>query len=86
MPHPIVEIDELVRPVIDYLVTIDPRTVVSFALTCRSLEEPALSSLWKEQESLNLLLRVLPCCTWVGDEHGYDVIVSGHDFLAYDRV
>ena len=47
MPHPIIEIDELLRLVIDELIGTSPRTAVSFALTCRALEEPMLSSLWK---------------------------------------
>ena len=73
MPHPIVEIDELVRLVVDYLVEISPRSVVSFALTCRSLEEPTLSSLWRRQYLLIPLLRVLPQFTKKG--RGY--VVSG---------
>ena len=81
MPHPIVEIDELVRLVIDELVETSPQAAVSFALTCRSLEEPTLSSLWKRQDSLDLLLMVLPSCTWAMDEGG--VIVSGREFLVY---
>ena len=81
MPHPIVEIDELVRLVIDYLVEISPRTAVSFALTCRSLEEPTLSSLWKQQKSLNHLLRVLPGEVLVKDRR--KAIVSGWVFPAY---
>ena len=65
MPHPIVEIDELVRLVIEELVKTSPRTTVSFALTCRSLEEPTLSSLWKRQNSITKLLKVLPQHTWI---------------------
>jgi len=83
MPHPIVEIDELLRLVINELVETSPRTVVSFALTCRSLEEPTLSSLWREKKSLNRLLEVLPGCTWVEGGYGLEVIVSGQYFLAY---
>jgi len=60
MPHPIVEIDELLRLVVEELVEISPRTVASFAVTCRSLEEPVLSSLWKHQSSLCTLVMVLP--------------------------
>jgi len=60
MSHPIVTIDELARLVIDELVQISPGTTISFALTCRSLEEPALSSLWKRQHSLIKLVLVLP--------------------------
>ena len=83
MPHPIVEIDELARLLIDCLVEISPRTAVSFALVCRSLEEPTLSSLWKHQESLDGLLMVLPGYTRVVDKHGDEVVVSGHDSPVY---
>ena len=79
MPHPIVEIDELVRLVANYLVETSLRTAVSFALTCRSLEEPALSSLWKKQHLLYHLLRAsLPGCARAKD---VNKIVSGCDFL-----
>ena len=85
MPHPIIETDKVVRLVIDELVEISPETTVSFALTCRSLEEPALSALWEQQTLLSDLVGVLPNYTQVGDEHGAEVIVSGVDFPA-DRV
>ena len=83
MPHPIVEIDELARLVIDCLVEISPQTAVSFALACRSLEEPTLSSLWKRQESLDRLLMVLPGCTRVVNKYGIKSVVSGRDFPVY---
>ena len=83
MPHRIFEIDELVGQVIDELVKTNPRTAVSFALTCRSLEEPTLSSLWGQQKMLLHLLMVLPGWTWVNDEDGNPGIVSGRDFPAY---
>ena len=80
MPHPIVEIDELARLVIDELVETSPPAAVSFALTCRSLEEPTLRSLWKQQPSLTNLVRVLPGHTWVVDEDDDEFIVSGRGF------
>jgi len=80
MPHPIVEIDELVRLVIDELVETSPPAAVSFALTCRALEEPTLKSLWNQQRSLIGLVRVLPGHTWVEDEDGDRVLVSGRGF------
>jgi len=82
MPHPIVEIDELVRLVVDALVEISPQSAVPFALTCRSLEELTLSSLWKERHSFTDLIKVLPNHTWVQNDHGVESIVSGCDFLA----
>lgn len=77
MSNQIFKIDELLRLVIDELVETSPQTAVSFALTCRSLEEPTLSSLWGEQNSLADLIKVLPDHTWVQDTRG---IVSGRDF------
>ena len=86
MPHPIVEIDELVRLVIDELVQISPQAAVSLALTCRSLEEPTLSSLWKEEQHLLIdLMKVLPNHTLVQDENRIESVVSGCIFLA-DRI
>jgi len=85
MPHRIVEIDELVRLVVGELVETSPRTVVSFALTCRSLEEPTLSSLWREKRSLTDLVMVLPNRAWVQDDDGVESIVSVCNFPG-DRV
>jgi len=70
MPPPIFEIDELLRLVINELVETSPRSAVAFALTCRSLEEPTLSSLWKRQRSLLQLVKVLPQHTWI-EGRGY---------------
>jgi len=82
MPHQIFEIDELLKLVIEELVETSPRSAVSFALTCRSLEEPTLSSLWKEQHSLTDLIKVLPNHTWVKDGRVIEFIVSGCTFSA----
>jgi len=82
MPHLILEIDELLRLVVDALVETSPRSAVSFALTCRFIEELTLSSLWKEQHSLINLIKVLPNHTWVEDECGFESIVSGCGFIA----
>jgi len=85
MPHRIVEIDELARLIIDELVKISPQTAVSFALTCRSLEEPTLSLLWKGRHSLFDLVKVLPNHTCVRDGYGVKIIVSACNFLG-DRI
>jgi len=82
MSHLIFEIDELVTLVTDYLVEISLSSAVSFALTRRSLEEPALSSLWREQTSVVKLLQVLPQFIWTDRMHRrfvsrYDVTL-GH--------
>jgi hypothetical protein len=77
MPHPIFDIDELLRLVIDELVETSRGSAVSFALTCRSLEEPTLSSLWKKQPSFLCLLMVLPGCVSLKDGYGHSYVVSG---------
>lgn len=82
MPHPIVQIDELLRLIIDELVEVSQRTAVSFALTCRSLEEPTLSALWKRQHSLIQLARVLPRHTWVKELGYLTCLVSDCDHLS----
>ena len=82
MPHPIVEIDELLRLIIDELVEICPQTTVSLALTCRSLEEPTLSTLWKQQHSLPCLAEVLQSHTWTKNKDDLATTVSGHNFPA----
>ncbi|KAF9645906.1 hypothetical protein BDM02DRAFT_388324 [Thelephora ganbajun] len=84
MLHPIFEIDELLRLVIDELVETCQQTAISFALTCRSLDEPTLSSLWKRQDSLTDLLKVLPNHTWVQDEDGVEAIAIERDPSAED--
>ena len=82
MLHPILGIDELLRPIIIELVKTSQRTVLSLALTCWSLEEPALSLLWEQQDGLDSLLKVIPNHIRVQDERGIVFIVSGHDSLA----
>jgi len=86
MLHPIFRIDELTKLVIDELVETSRPAAVSFALTCRSLEELTLSLLWREQLFLTVLVRVLPGHTWVENKHDEgSVIVSGRSFPV-DRI
>ena len=85
MPHPIFNIDELSRLIIDELMG-SQQTLLSLDLTCQSLEEPALSSLWGRQDKLTVLLKVLPNHTWVRDGRGVWTIVSGWGFLAHHLV
>ena len=60
MPHPMVEIHELTRLVIDKLVETSPRAAVPFA-HLPALEEPTISSLSKRFHSeLTNLMKVLP--------------------------
>jgi len=80
MPHPVFGIDELLRFVINELVEVSsPASAVSFALTCRSFEEPTLCSLWKRQPSLFNLVRVLPNHRLVKSTYGFETIVSGRN-------
>jgi len=79
MSDPIVEIDKLVRLVIDESVEVSPRTAVAFALTCLSLEKPAPSSILENQYSLDDLVRVLYNHTRIEDDHGIELIVSDRD-------
>jgi len=85
MPHPVFGIDELLRLVIDELVEISRPAAVSFALTCRSFEEPTLCSLWKRQRSLVDLVRVLSNHTWVENDYCDEAIVSSRSFSP-DRI
>jgi len=80
MPPPFFEIDELLRLVIDELVETSRRSAVSFALTCRSFEEPALSSLWKKQTSFVYLLMVMRGFTYLRNKPSYAIAVSFRDF------
>jgi len=52
------------RLITSKLVETSPRTAVSFALTCWSLEEPTFSSLWKVQRFLTDLVKALPDHNW----------------------
>ena len=64
-PYRVLKISELTRHIASQLVLIDSqRSAVDLACTCRSLEEPVLSTLWETQSSLFTLLGVLPNETW----------------------
>ena len=86
MPHPIFRIDELLRLDIGELVKTNRPSAVSLTLACRSLEEPTLSSLWKEQSSFLHLIAVLPAAIWVEGNDGDDVVVSGQALCALGPV
>ena len=60
MPHRVFKISELTRPIASQLVLISRQSAVNLACTCRSLEEPMLSTLWETQWSLYTLLEVFP--------------------------
>ena len=86
MPHAVFGIDELLGLVIDELVETSQPAAVSFAVTCRSFEEPTLRSLWKQQTSLADLVVVLPNHTWVENEYGIEAIVVSGGSFSPDRI
>ena len=57
MPHPIIEISELTQLLVDHLLLVSRKSIVSLACTCQALEEQALSTLWSEQPSLERLIK-----------------------------
>jgi len=64
-PNRVFKIGELARLIASQLVLVSRNSAVNLARTCRHLEEPALSTLWKTQDSLDTLLKALPDVTWV---------------------
>ena len=58
--HPIFRIDELTLLIIGELVETSPPAAVPFVLTFQSLEDPTLSSFWREQRFLTVLVKALP--------------------------
>ena len=76
MPHSIFNIDELLRLVVDELVKTSQESAVSFALACRSFEEPTLSSLWKKPPLLHDLVVVLPSARFIANSNGVKKAVS----------
>ena len=54
---PVIQISEVVQVIIDHLVQVSPKSVVSLACTCKALEEQALRTLWSNQDSLGTLVR-----------------------------
>ena len=71
MHHQIFEIDELARHISRHLVSTHRASAVSLACACRSLEEPALSSLWEHQDSLATLIGVSPIVDGEVCDRGY---------------
>ena len=59
MPHLIFQIDEILRPIAEYVGQASRPTAVEFARCCRAFEEPALRPLW-ESTTLGNLMHVLP--------------------------
>ena len=63
-PHCVFKISELARIIAHQLILISQRSAVNLACAFRCLEEPVLSTLWETQQSLGILLEVLPEGTW----------------------
>lgn len=59
MPHLIFQIDEILRPIAEYIGQVSRPTAIDFARCCRTFEEPALRPLW-ENTTLGNLMHVLP--------------------------
>ena len=59
MPHLIFQIDEILRPIAEYIGQVSRPTAIDFARCCRMFEEPALRPLW-ESTTLGKLMHVLP--------------------------
>ena len=60
MAQRVLEIDELAGLVSHHLVSVDCGAAVSLARTCKMFEAPTLSSLWEQQDSFSVLIKVLP--------------------------
>ena len=60
MPHRTFFINELIVLIAEELIAYSKQDVVSLALTCRALEDPALTILWARNTILSNLIRVLP--------------------------
>ena len=59
MPHLIFQIDEILRPIAEYVGQVSRPAAVEFARCCRAFEEPALRPLWENTTLVNLMC-VLP--------------------------
>lgn len=64
--HHIFQIDELVREITRHMFVwcIPIRFVLDWALTCKTISDPALDVLWETQDSLINLLKTLPSDVW----------------------
>lgn len=59
MPHLVFQIDEILRPIAEYVGQASRPAAVEFARCCRAFEEPALRPLW-ENTTIGNLMYVLP--------------------------
>jgi hypothetical protein len=65
--HPF-QVDEVFRFIVEQLVALSPRCVLSLALCCKSLTDMSLSVLWERQKRLSTLIKVLPPDAWTYQE------------------
>lgn len=65
--HPLL-VDEVFRSIVEELIALSPRTVLSLALCCSSLTDVPLSVLWERQKRLSTLVKVLPPDAWAYEE------------------
>ena len=77
--HPALNILEIVVDVFSYL---DKKTLRSLSRTSRSLREPALDLLWREQDSLIPLFKCLPQSRWVEEKTSIGTVLVSRDSLA----
>jgi len=80
-PHRVFKISELTGLVANHLVLTSRKSAANLARTCKCIEEPVLSMLWQTQQSLYILLRVLPGGTWCLGGAGWDHMVRGLGLL-----
>ena len=59
MPHPIFQIDEILRLIVEWTCQVSKPAAVEFACCCKAFEEPVLRALWKEI-SFTSLTHLLP--------------------------
>ena len=56
------------RLIVEQLVVLGPRSILSLALSCKSLTDVSLSVLWERQRRLSTLIKVLPPDAWTYQE------------------
>ncbi|KAJ7060559.1 hypothetical protein C8F01DRAFT_1143104 [Mycena amicta] len=72
--HPSLLIAEVVDIIFDNLDAKSPesrRALVALVKTCKSFSEPALDALWREQDTLDNVLKCLPKESWRQEQPGY---------------
>lgn len=65
--HPL-QVDEVLRSIVEEVISLNPRSVLSLALCCSYLTDVSLSVLWEQQRKLSTLIKVLPPDAWAYEE------------------